>query len=275
MAGVNPEICNATVVHRRDLNEALGIFRVLPDGGSAPPFRPGQFATLGLPRDDASSDPAAAPPDPAAGPRRPRLIRRAYSIASGANERGYLEFFIVLIEHGALTPRIWALPEGGRIWVDPRIRGEFTLPEELAGQDAVFVATGTGVAPFLSMLRTFRGAWPWRRCVLLQGVRLAVDLGYQAELESLAEAEECFRYVPVCSREPEGAWAGLRGRVNALLEGPTFERLAGFALDPARCHVFLCGNPDMITSVRAALEQRGFRVPKRDAPGNLHFERYW
>ncbi len=83
------------------------------------------------------------------------------------------------------------------------------------------------------------------------------------------------RYVPLVTREAEGAWSGLRGRVQTALESGTFERVTGAALDAADCHAFLCGNPDMIDDVATLLQGRGFSLDSREAPGNVHFERYW
>jgi ferredoxin--NADP+ reductase len=136
------------------------------------------------------------------------------------------------------------------------------------------VATGTGLAPYLSMLRTHRAAPPWRRCVLVHGVRHAADLAYDAELRARAVEDPRFRYAPVASRDP-GDWPGLRGHVQVALEPERFQSLAGFPLDPASCEVLLCGNPAMIGSVRELLAPRGFESGTAAAPGNLHYEKYW
>jgi ferredoxin--NADP+ reductase len=138
------------------------------------------------------------------------------------------------------------------------------------------VSTGTGVAPFMSMLRTYRGQNRWRRFVLINGVRVAADLGYRAELEQITREDPTVIYVPLATREPEGgSWTGLRGRVQTALEPATYQRLAGAPLDPAHCHVFLCGNPQMIDDVELLLGQRGFVTDSRTGRGNVHFERYW
>jgi ferredoxin--NADP+ reductase len=288
-AAMSSDVQNATIIHRQDLTDQLGIIRIQPDSGPVAAFEPGQFVMLGLPRDEETSvDPAGlvTPAAERAGLRGPRtrLIRRAYSICSSAAERGYLEFFLVLIDYGDLTPRLWVLDVGGRVWMDAQARGKFALPQTLAERNVLFVATGTGVAPFVSMLRTFAGRGRWRRCALIHGVRYATDFGYDAELRALAASDPSFRFVPICSREPvadqgsttpPAGWGGLRGRVQVVLESPAFERHCGFALDAVQCDVFLCGNPGMIESVRDLLTTQGFRTPTRETPGNLHFERYW
>jgi ferredoxin--NADP+ reductase len=83
-------------------------------------------------------------------------------------------------------------------------------------------------------------------------------------------------YLPMVTREPsDSAWEGLRGRVGEALEPARFPTLAGFELDPASCHVFLCGNPSMVEEVEASLAGRGFRKHTRHHPGTLHLEKYW
>jgi ferredoxin/flavodoxin---NADP+ reductase len=249
---------NATVVHRQDPNERLAIVRVQPDGWALPDFEPGQYAALGL-------------PDPTAG----KLIKRVYSIAS-APGRPWLEFYLQLVKEGALTPLLWPHHPGDRIFLSPRITGRFTLADVPPGKDLVMVATGTGLAPFLSMLRYYRGKGRWRRCIVVHGARTEVELAYREELEAAAREDESICFIPCVTREPAGSpYAGPRGRVQTVLEGDAWERLAGAPLDPAHCHVFLCGNPAMIDDMEARLAPRGFKAHTSASPGNLHFERYW
>jgi ferredoxin--NADP+ reductase len=160
--------------------------------------------------------------------------------------------------------------------MDDEAKGEFRIDLAPPDKDLVMVSTGTGIAPFMSMLRTYRGQNRWRRFVLINGVRYAADFGYMAEMETLAREDPTVWYIPLVTREPEdGVWTGLRGRVQTALEPATYERLVGAPLDPAECHVFLCGNPEMIDSVQQLLEARGFVTDNRGARGNIHFERYW
>jgi len=271
---------NATLIDRRDVNEELAIVRVRPDAGQVPPFRPGQYITLGLPRGDSARTEGAQRPNPAtiqtAAARETRLVRRAYSIASSAEDRDSMEFYVVLVRAGRLTPRLWTVETGGRLWMDEKARGEFTLEEVPAGRDLIMISTGTGIAPFMSMLRTYRGTGRWRRFVLIHGVRRAGDLGYHNELLAISRDDPSVVYVPLVSREPPtSGWTGLRGRVQDVLNEGAFAHCCGVRLDPSQCHVFLCGNPAMIESVRAMLGERGFRTQTRTAPGNVHFERYW
>ncbi len=263
---------NATLVERRDLTPDLSIVCVRGDNGFVPDFLPGQFVTLGLPRPEESPAPNADNP-----PTRIRLIRRAYSIASSPDERRYLELYVVLVEGGKLTPRLWNVEQGDRLFMDPRIRGEFTLGDVPQDSHVVLVATGTGVAPFVSMVRTYGGRNRWRRCTLVHGVREVEQLGYREEMEALARRDSSFVYVPVISgKEVAGSsWTGRRGRVQSVLDDSVFHELTGEALAPYGSHVFLCGNPTMIIDVQEHLQSRGFETQTKSEPGNLHFERYW
>ncbi len=266
---------NATIIERTDLNPYLAIVKVRPDSGEASPFIPGQFCTLGLPRADA--DPARAQ----AG-KPPRLLRRAYSIVSSGEVTDHREFFVVLVEEGKLTPKLFEIEQGGRVWMSDRCDGHFHIDTVKPGKNLVMVATGTGVAPYVSILRTnqrrlARGEpQPWIRSVVLHGCRIESDLGYRQELQTLAAADPSFRYVPTLTRVGESnGWTGHRGRVPTLMEPQVFESIAGFPLDPEQTEVMLCGNPAMIETVEQMLEPMGFVTATKKQEGNIHFERYW
>ncbi|MCX5662088.1 MAG: ferredoxin--NADP reductase [Planctomycetota bacterium] len=269
------DVLNATIIYRRDLNPELAVVRIAPDAGQVPPFEPGQFCTIGLPRAD--SPPASVPVVEGAKPR-PRMVRRAYSIASSAKVRDYYELYLVLVPEGKLTPRLWDIKQGGRIWLEEKAGGHFTLKDAPPGKDLVMISTGTGLAPFISMLKTYRGDTPrrWRRLVIVHGARVEPDLGYRDELEAIAKEDPTLVYMPLLTREPAGSpWKGLRGRVQTALEPHTYRDTVGAPLDPAQTEVYLCGNPDMIEDVRQRLEAQGFTTQMPDKPGTIHFERYW
>lgn len=255
---------NMTLLERVDLNEALAVFRVRPDAG-VPEFEPGQFVVIGLP-DDAPSKTGKL-----------KLIRRAYSIASSPLEKSCLELYIVRVEEGQLTPRLWQLDRGDRLWVGPKVSGRFTLEDVPNHKVLVMVGTGTGVAPFRSMYHRYRGGDRWSRFVLFDGCRHVHDLGFRDEFTELARADPTLLYLPTVTRESaDHPWDGLRGRVTSYLQPDEFERLVGEPLTPDRCNVFLCGNPAMIDQCEAELIEQGFVVNGREHPdGTLHFERYW
>jgi ferredoxin--NADP+ reductase len=263
---------NATLIARDDVTDVLSIVRVRPDSGTVPPFVPGQFIRLGLLRAPRPEE-AGRPVSPR---RRIRLTRRAYSMTSPPSSTEWMEFFVVRIERGELTPRLWTLETGGRLWMAEEAKGEFRIDLAPPDKDLVMVSTGTGIAPYISMLRAYRGQHRWRRLVLINGVRRVADLGFRAELEATAREDSSVIYIPVVGRNAEQAdFHGLRGRVQDALEPQRYEVLVGAPLDPQRCNVFLCGNPAMIDSVASLLETRGFTVDSRETRGNLHFERYW
>ncbi|MEO1174332.1 MAG: ferredoxin--NADP reductase, partial [Myxococcota bacterium] len=240
---------NATVVDRRDLTENLGVFRIRPDSGSVPAFQPGQYATLGL---------------PASG----KLLKRPYSITSAPEVKGYLEFFVAKVESGEFTEPLWKLPVGGRVWMSERAKGDFTIEDVPQDKNLVLVSTGTGIGPYMSILRTYRGQARWKRLVLINGARLSSDLGYAEELSQLAAGDPSMTYIPCVSREPSSSpWRGIRGRVQQVLESPNYERLTGSVLDPKSSHIFLCGNPDMIVDTVDLLESLGHQVGTKTDPG--------
>lgn len=202
-----------------------------------------------------------------------KRIKRAYSIGSAPGEK--LEFFIVEVDNGALTPRVLNLPVGAPVLVNPRPAGFFTLKWVADARDLWLVSSGTGLAPYISMLRT---AEPWRRferIIVLNGVRHAAQLGYGDELRGYAEEHDGrLIYIPVVSRDPD-AKGVVHGRVTTALEDGTLEKLAGRLPDPALDHAMLCGNPAMLDDMQALLEQRGLVVNRRKAPGQITVERYW
>ncbi len=262
---------NATLIMREDLTDELAVVRVKPDAG-VPDYKPGQYATLGLP----AADPATVATKKGLG----RFVLRPYSISSSPLDKEALEFYLAKVPDGAFTPSLWNLAEGDRLYMAPKCKGKFTLDDIPAGKDLVAVATGTGLAPFVSMLRTYRETGRWERFVIIHGTRLCNDLGYRHEFEALAAKDDSIIYVATCSREPEHTdgqgWLGLRGRVNVALDETTYSDLVGRPLAADQCHVLLCGNPAMIDDVTNQLVARGFVAKNREHPdGNIHFEKYW
>jgi len=264
---------NAKIVGREDLNPELFIIRVAHEEGDVPEFEPGQFSMLGMPADPSTEKEGETV---RRNPKRRKMTKRAYSIASSPKVREYMEFYIVVIEDGALTPKLFKMQVGDRLWMDKRISGKFTLDPVPPGKDLIMISTGTGLAPYLSMMHTYRGQERWRRFIIVHGCRYAADLGYKEELERIAAEDPTIYYFPMVTREPEdGGWEGLHGRVPTFLEPDTYKEHVGAELDPEDCHVFLCGNPDMIVQIEEELGERGFKAHSKKEPGNLHFEKYW
>lgn len=251
------EWTNATLVERRDANARCMVVRVRPDAARVQPFVAGQFVQLGLPRPDGATTPDG----------RARLVKRSYSLASAPHEDGHWELCLAKVDAGQLTPRLFELRPGDRLWCDDAPKGHFTLERIPREAPLAMVATGTGIAPFVSMLRHLRHGGDHRPVAIVHGARDPSDLCYDAELR----ATEC-AYLPSCSRAGVD-WPGLRGRVQSVLE--RWDELVPWPLSPAGCHVLLCGNPAMIDEVRDLLLPRGFALDTAKASGTLHFERYW
>ena len=265
---------NAILIQRIELAPGLGIFRIAPDGWALPDFAPGQFAVVGLPAASprvALSDREEEAGDP------DRMIRRAYSIASSSLAREYVEIFVNLVRSGELTPRLFALPPGGRLFLGKKFTGMFTLRQVPADANLVMIATGTGLAPYVSMLRSELDCGGPRRVAVLHGARHSWDLGYSAELYTMQRLCPSFTYLPAVSRpEAELApWGGATGRVQDLWRSGALERAWGFRPSPADTHVFLCGHPGMVDGMTGILTEQGFRVHDARAPGQVHVERWW
>ena len=210
------------------------------------PFEPGQYATLGL-----------------MGPQG-KLLQRPMSISSSADDLSEYEFFIRHVEGGALTPLLWERTVGDPINIKGP-KGKFLLQED--GRRALFVASGTGLAPFMSMIETLRARGQTRDIVMLHGVSHDHDLAWREQLTELHDGGGFpLRYVGTVSR-PQNCpdWTGCTGRVEAIVES----QLDEFELTPESATIYLCGNPDMVSAVEAVAEERGF-------PGEqVRKELYW
>jgi ferredoxin/flavodoxin---NADP+ reductase len=229
---------NATLVRREDLTSDLAYFWVKFDGEPTP-FEPGQYMTTGVLADD-------------------KIVQRPYSVASApavAGTEGY-ELFVRHVPVIRFTTALWRLPIGHRMrMIGPK--GKFLLePED--DRTHLYVSTGTGIAPFVSMIRQGMIDGRPRRTVVLNACSFADELGYRTELEAW-EQDPAYRlrYVPTISRpqDPRNAgWTGHTGRAEGVVEQVCREN----NLRPDRTVVYICGNPDMILNVERVLMDRGF-----------------
>lgn len=265
---------NAILLQRTDLAPGLAIFRVAPDGWELPEFLPGQYSVLGL----AGSAPrceGAEPEDPAPDPEK--FIRRAYSIASSSLARHHLDFFVVLVQSGALTPRLFQLQPGDRLWLGPKIVGLFTLNGVPPDSNVILMSTGTGLAPYISMLRTHLSDNRWQKIAVIHGARHSWDLAYRDELTTMGRLRPNFTYLSSISRPKQEPlpWQGLTGYVQDMWKRRLVDAAWGFAPTPENTHIFLCGNPGMIDEMMTLLTAENFREHTRKEPGQIHLERYW
>lgn len=256
---------NSTIVGRIDITPELMILQVKPDGG-VPTFQPGQYVALGLP---GSAPRYAGAPAEAEAPAADKIIKRAYSIGSSPAKGDYFEFYIAIVPDGALTSRLAVVKAGDRLFCQPKVTGTFTLDGVPGDHNLVLVSTGTGLAPFMSMVRTPATWTPGRKITIVHGVRYPQDFAYADELSSFASSNPGFTYLPIASRA-ESSFTGRKGRVQVLFEDGSIQ------LAPQVDHVYLCGNPAMIDDLERDLTTKlGYVVHSKKTPGNLHVEKYW
>jgi len=240
---------NARLVRRVDTSDSLGYFWVRFDGEPTP-FEAGQYMTIGVMVDG-------------------RIVQRPYSVASPpavAGTDGY-ELYIRLVHGGTFTPLLWELPVGHRMrMIGPK--GKFMLAP---GDDRthIFISSGTGNAPFISMMKQALADGTPRRAIFLNGVSYADEIGYRTLVEDWERSGEYpVTYIPTVSRpaDPRNAgWMGRTGRVEMILD-PVLDELG---LSAANSVAYICGNPDMINAAEATLLGRGYPEDQ------VHKELYW
>jgi ferredoxin--NADP+ reductase len=267
---------NATVTHREDLGPGLTILRVESDSDLFA-FEAGQYCVLGLPP-AAERVAEAEAEEELPEKKKKQMIRRAYSISSSSMVGEYLEFYIQLVHSGGLTPRLFALQAGARIWLGPKATGLFTLKEVPDDANLYLVATGTGLAPYVSMVRSdVLDQSHHRKIVIAHGARYSWDLGYRSELETLQNESKSLVYIPSITRPGEDdSWAGETGYLQEQMADGRLERISGVPLDPENTHIFLCGNPAMLDQALEMLAAKGFAEwTKHEPGGQVHLEKYW
>ncbi|MGH7171386.1 MAG: ferredoxin--NADP reductase [Gemmataceae bacterium] len=296
---------NACVARLTKVNSDLLIMRVRPDH-KLQPHKPGQYTALGLgywePRFPGTAEEDLPPADVT------KLARRSYSIScSVLDDEGrlldgdkvdWLEFYIVLVRASgkvippALTPRLFLLKEGDRLFMGEKITGHFTLDPVKPDDTVLFLGTGTGEAPHNYMLWDLLRRGHNGRILSACCVRYRRDLGYPALHGDLMRRYPHYTYLPLTTREAESK--DHKVYIQDLITSGQLEERLGQALDPRRTHVYLCGNPKMIgvpeksretgertfpkpPGVIEILEQRGFQidVPSLKIKGNLHYEEFW
>jgi ferredoxin--NADP+ reductase len=230
----------ARIIERRDISDDLWAIRVDPGGEYS--YVPGQYATLGV-----------ITPE--------KHYERAYSIVSAPHEK-LLEFFIELVPVGDVTPRLYPYHVGDEFTLRKLAKGRFTLESSSGRTNHLLVATVTGVAPFVSFVRSlhqllkdqkFAGE---RKLFLLDGASRSRELGYRDELERFAAEVPWLKYVPTVSRPWEDqSWSGETGRVDDLVR----KYADSWGLTAENTSAYLCGHPSMIENVKGILKRRGWQ----------------
>jgi len=227
------------VVSRKDYADDLWSIRVLPE--ERLPFKPGQYATLGL-QDGAG-----------------RVHEKPYSIVSSPLEEE-IEFFFELVPQGELTPVLHKLKESDSLMMRRQAKGLFTLETKTGHKQHYLVCTVTGVAPYVSMVRTLareaqQGRAPDVRLVVLQAASRSWEFAYREEMESLSKPGSWLHYIPTISRPWEDtAWKGEVGRAEDVLR----KYLDELGLEPLNTTAYVCGHPTMIENAKGILKRRGF-----------------
>lgn len=200
-------------------------------------------------------------------------VARPYSYLSAPGQQP-LEFFFYTATAGVLSNALVKLDVGASVWVRQQANGFFTLDEVPDAQELWMIATGTGIAPFFSMLNT---AEPWRRfqhIILVHAVRNESDLRYHELIASFAASHpQQFSFQAFVSREQVAG--ALPGRIPAALIDGSLERAVAHTLSTDKSHLMLCGNPDMVKDTVEILKQRGFGKNRRRTPGHITVENYW
>ena len=222
-------------------------------------FTPGHYTRLGL---GATDD----------------MVWRPYSLTS-ARDDDFLEFIAVLVPGGAFSEKLQQLRVGDTLGVDKTAYGFLTVDQLAPGKDLWLLASGTGLGPFVSILRDATVWQNFERLILVHSVRQAAELAWREEIAALpppelrTSAKAQLRYIPVVTREP-GATA-LAQRIPLLLADGRLEAAADCPLSLADSRLMVCGNPELARELRQFLGARGFATNRRGVPGQMAFEKYW
>jgi ferredoxin--NADP+ reductase len=247
-----------TLLEVQPLTPSLFTLRTSRDAGFR--FRAGQFARLGVTKADGS------------------IVWRAYSMVSSPFDE-FLEFFSIVVPGGEFTSELSRLKVGDTLLVDRQAFGYLTLDRFVDGRDLWLLSTGTGVAPFLSILQDFEVWEKFERIILVYSVRESRELAYQAliagltQREYLSEHAHKLQFIATVTREAHPD--ALHGRITTLIENGELERAAGVELSVEHSRVMLCGNPQMIDDTRALLKKRHMSLSLTRRPGQVAVENYW
>ncbi|WP_407303977.1 ferredoxin--NADP reductase [Acinetobacter sp.] len=220
-------------------------------------FTAGQFARIGLKVED-------------------ELIVRAYSVVSSPFDE-ILEFFSIVVPEGKFTSNLQHLKVGDELYLEKTSYGFLTLARYQLPlpQDLWLLGTGTGLAPFLSMLQDFDTWAKYKNIYLVYSVRTESELAYVERIQEIAETfgegHSGFKFIPIITRDPNAA---LHDRLPVLIDNGELEKAAGLQFNVETSHVMLCGNPQMVEDTKEALKARGLKMNRR-GEGNIAVENYW
>ena len=204
-------------------------------------------------------------------------VFRAYSVASSPYDE-FIEFFSVVIPEGEFTSKVNHIQVGDSLLLNTTPFGYLTLARYQLPlpNDLWLLATGTGLAPFLSILKTIDVWQQYQRIILVYSARTSQELAYQAEIDAIksiyGDNGAAFVFLPIVTREAD--YAGEKARIPNLIVSGKLTQLVGQKLDKERSHVMLCGNPQMVEDTKEALKSIGLTMNRR-GEGNIAVENYW
>lgn len=257
MTAVGKNVATERVLSVHHWNDTLFSFTTSRDPGLR--FENGHFVMIGLETEG-------------------RPLMRAYSIAS-ANHDEFLEFFSIKVQNGPLTSRLQHLKPGDEVLVGRKPTGTLIIHDLLPGKHLYLFSTGTGLAPFLSIIKDPETYERFEKVVLVHGVRQVSELAYAERINNELPKDEYIGelvrdkliYYPTVTREPFRN----RGRLTDLIDsGKLFEDIGLPQLDPAVDRAMICGSPSMLKDTSDLLDARGFKISKHiGAPGDYVIER--
>ena len=241
---------NGKVVDNRRINDYLTSLIIDADIGG---YEAGQFVRVGVTDGD-------------------DVLARPYSLVN-TPEEPHLEVYFNIVEEGPLSPRLFELKPGDDVLVSDNPSGFLTVSEIPDSRHLWMIATGTGIGPFLSILKSAAAWQRFEKVILCYSVSYAEELAYRDLIEKVASTRgEQFRFVPIVTRE--AAQGTLGKRVTSLMQDGSLEQFTGLSINAADSHVMMCGSSTMITDVSAALNSRGMKKHRRRDPGHFTTEKY-
>ena len=224
-------------------------------------FIPGQFARLGVTKSDGS------------------VVWRPYSIVS-ADYDEELEFYSIIVPDGEFTQTLKKLTVGDKVFVDKTNYGLLTTDRFENGKHLWLLSTGTGLAPFISIMYEFDLWEQYEKIILVHCARVSEELTYQELINSFYTHEfygdmvkDKLKYVKLLTRENKDA--DLYGRITDLLRNNKLEEHLNIPININDSRIMICGNPEMVDETRKLLAERGLIISRRGKPGNMAVENYW
>ena len=289
---------NATITEFKLITSYLGIFHIKPDT-QLPPFKAGQFATIGL----GSWEERVPGAQNELSVKENFLGRRAYSVSTpifsedgnivDPSDLPFIELYITLVIDGKdedhapyLTPRLFNLKVGDRVSIVPKIAGHYVLEDIKPEDNIIFLATGTGQAPHNAMVCELLRQGHQGKMIIVECNRTADMFGYSGQLKSLDEKFSNVHYKQLMTREGDQPM-----RIQPYLEKGLLEEEFDLKIDRKNTKVFLCGNPDMIGIPKfegdyPTFEKQGgvveylvnkysMKIHHGHSPGEIYYEKYW